>query len=295
MAGPATTTPALLNSPLLARHGIPHAFTTRRGGVSPPPFDSLNFGNPMDLPPSQGRDPIHNIQENFHRVLLAIDAPDREVTQVYQVHSARAHIFRPGKPSRNHRHRTNGNDTEAVDFKADALLTDDTTRVLAVRVADCCPILLATDDGRAVAAVHAGWRGVVEGVIPNAVDSLRRLAADIGASTRLLAAVGPCIGPARFEVGPEVVERFTLAFGHTDHLSPHPDPLAAAQGKAFVRLAAAINEHLRLAGVESIDSIPGCTASEPDRFFSHRREAGVTGRMIGVIGPRKHPRANNAR
>ncbi|MBL8963887.1 MAG: laccase domain-containing protein [Phycisphaeraceae bacterium] len=289
--------PGLLYSPLLSECRIPHAFTTREGGVSAPPFDSLNFGNPMDLPPSQPRDPVENIRENFRRVLHEIGAADREVTQVYQVHGGTAHVFRPGAPSRDRmpisppdRPSTEpappGPDWEELDFKADAIVTDDPSRVVAVRVADCVPVLLATEDGRLVAAVHAGWRGIVLNVTRAAVTAMRTLAAEHDARRDVVAAIGPCIGPSRFEVGPEVAGEFRRLFGDDRHALEHPDPDSARQGKVLIHLAAALKMQLNTLGITRIDTVPGCTASEPHRFFSHRREAGITGRMVGLIGPR---------
>ncbi len=295
--------PALLFSPLLTEFCIPHAFTTRAGGVSPAPFDSLNFGNPMDLPPHIARDPIANIKGNFRRVLDTIGTPDREVVEVYQIHSNIAKVFHPGQPSRQRRAAlAHEPPDEEFDFKADALITADPARMLAVRVADCCPILLATPDGSTVAAVHAGWRGVVSNILDSAVNAMQELTGPAPPRSRgtgvppvsapstcpapLLAAIGPCIGPAQFEVGPEVAEQFESSFGNRDHILLHPDPAASRAGKAFINLKSALRAQLLALGITRIDTIEGCTASEPARFFSHRRDRGITGRMIGLIGPR---------
>lgn len=261
-------TPGLIVSPGLLALGVPHAFTTRAGGVSSGPFASLNFGNPMDLPADR-RDPPANIAENFRRVLRGIGAEGREVVQVYQVHGAAAQVFRRGEPSR---------DTSPDgprDFKADALVTDDASRVVAVRVADCVPVLLSSGDGRIVAAVHAGWRGVVAGVAGEAVRAMR----DLGAKD-ITAAIGPGIGPEAFEVGPDVVAEFRRVFGDAAPVREHAD------GKGHADLQAALEFQLRGCGVSAIDAIRRCTASAPEVFFSHRRDKGVTGRMIGLIGPR---------
>ncbi|MCC6425893.1 MAG: peptidoglycan editing factor PgeF [Phycisphaerales bacterium] len=275
--------PGLLLSPLLTEHRIPHAFTTRTGGISSAPFDSLNFGNPMDLPHTQPRDPVSNINENFRLVLAAIGAPAREVVEVYQVHGNTARIFRAAEPSRERRSALPHEPPDDVfDFKADALITDDPTRTLAVRVADCCPILLATPDGSIVAAIHAGWRGVASNILRSAISAMHELAPH----PELLAAIGPCIGPTQFEVGPEVVDQFHRSFGHRNHIRPHTNPAAAAQGKAFIHMQSALREQLETLGLNRIDTIEACTASDPSRFFSHRRDKGVTGRMIGIIGPK---------
>ncbi|MFA6044498.1 MAG: peptidoglycan editing factor PgeF [Phycisphaerales bacterium] len=252
-------------------HGIPHGFSTRVGGVSAGPFASLNFGNPMELPTGTARDPAANIDENFRRVLAALETPQRRVQQVYQIHSAVVKVYRAGDPPRE------AHPDGERDHKADAMVTDDPTRLLAVRVADCAPVLLADVSGRVVAAVHAGWRGVVLGVAPAAVAAMRELGA-----ANIRAAIGPCIGPDAFEVGPEVVAEFASRWPGA--VRQHMDAAAHAQGKAMVDIAHALSHQLREAGVESVECVGRCTFSEPEAFFSHRRENGVTGRMVGVIG-----------
>lgn len=264
--------PALLTSPILKEAEAPHAFTTRIGGASRGVFTSLNFGNPMELVGEQ-RDPPESIAENFRRVLHAIGAEGREVVQVYQVHGPAVRVFQRGNPSRDL-----GPDGP-LDFKADALVTDDPARVVAVRVADCTPILLASTDGRVVAAVHAGWRGVIAGVAPAAVRAMR----DLGA-TSSVAAIGPCIGTDAFEVGPEVLAEFRRVFGQAAPIRERAD------GKGHVDLKAALAFQLREHGVTAIDVLSHCTVSDPAMFFSHRRDRGMTGRMVGLIGPRSKTR-----
>ncbi len=126
--------------------------------------------------------------------------------------------------------------------KGDGLVTAQPGRVLSVRVADCCPVLLATPDGRAVAAIHAGWRGAVGGVIAAAVCKLKSIA-NVDPAT-LLAAVGPCIGLDAFEVGPEVLAQFESVFG-IDAPLRHD-----ANGKGHVDLGAACQLQL-LRGVDA--------------------------------------------
>jgi hypothetical protein len=287
-------TPRLLRSELLARLGVPHAFTTRIGGVSRGVFESLKFGSPAEFSGDQ-RDPPANIDRNLALVRHAIGATAREVVQVYQVHGASVHVLSHGRAS----HPT-PNDT-----KADAMVTRDPSRVLVVRVADCAPILLASGDGGVVAAVHAGWRGAVAGVLLNAV----RVMNSEGARD-IAAAVGPCIGPEFFEVGPEVLDEFIRAFGTQrvgelpanwrlgdridgtlDQLADEDRPIVAwrrADGRAQVDLRAALGIQLRVTGVERghVEHVGGCTVRDPSLYFSHRRDEGRTGRMIGVIGVR---------
>jgi YfiH family protein len=284
----------MLTSPLLTEIGVPHAFTTRVGGVSSVPFDSLNFGNPMDLPPSIARDPVANIEANFGHVAKSLGAGDRRIVQVFQVHGADVHTFCEGSPLREKRGPRPGEapDTE-YDFKADGLVTAQRDHLIAVRVADCTPVLVASPDGSVVAAVHAGWRGVVSGVLPNAVRAVHSHGRAIGLDfdiTDCIVAIGPCIGPTKFEVGPEVVQEFERAFGPASSACPHTvehdDADARARGKAYLNMQAGLRKQLRALGITRVDTIAMCTASNPAKFFSHRREKGVTGRMIGIIGPR---------
>lgn len=262
---------------------VPHTFSTRLGGVSLGPFSSLNFGNPGELPPGVARDPKSNIAENFARLLAAIGAQDRRIVQVHQVHGADVLVVRRGD--------TAASAAEAIDWgevKADAIVTDDPGCVLAVRVADCCPVLLASDDGTVVAAVHAGWRGVIAGVAVAAARAMEVLGA-----RRIIAAIGPCISADYFEVGPEVVAEFHRVFGaRTPIVRPIErvpiggNEMAPAKGKALVDLKVALAEQLRECGAGRVETMPHCTVRDAELFFSHRREQGVTGRMVAVVGPR---------
>lgn len=147
-----------------------------------------------------------------------------------------------------------------------------------VRVADCVPILVADRTSGAVAAIHAGWKGFVAGVIPAALRAL-------GAGVRpgdLVAAVGPCIGPCCFEVGGDVAQTIEEAAG-----VPVVARRAPNGDKAYVDLRAGVHAHLVNAGVraDAIDDVGGCTRCDEARFFSFRR-GGEGGRMLAVIAPR---------
>jgi hypothetical protein len=254
----------------LTRRGIPAAFSTRAGGVSLPPFDSLNFGNPGELPPEVSRDPAQNIAANFRIVAQNLACPDRSIVQVHQVHGSAVHLHQPANPASPWDRTLAGSDP-----KADAVVTADPSALIAIRIADCTPILLATPDGLIVAAVHAGWRGVISGVAREAVRVMRDQGAD-----QIIAAIGPCIGPDQFEVGPEVLTEFRHAFGAAAPVRER------AGSKGDVDLQRALELQLRDEGIDDIEVCRACTASDR-RFFSHRRDKGITGRMIGIIGPRK--------
>ncbi len=245
-------------SPLLAEAGVPHAFTTRIGGVSPKPYDSLNLAAMVNDPDA---DDSKNVAANFRKVRKALNCRRHIRVQVNQVHGC-AVWQPPGEP------------VKPVDApRADAVATDKPGLLLMVRVADCVPVLLASSDGRVVAAVHAGWRGIVAGVVGEAVRSTAALGTD-----DLVAAIGPCISTKHFEVGPEVVTEFESAglgssVDHTGYDKPHID------------LAAAINQQLNQLGIgpDHIDRTDRCTYEHAEDFFSHRRDHGRTGRQAALI------------
>lgn len=251
-------------SPLLRDLGVPHAFSTRIGGVSSGPFDSLNLGNPNAC---EIRDPSEHIRENYRRLQRACDCEGRELTWLHQVHGDRVVRLQPGRPHDN-------------DTQADALVSDDPARAISVRVADCVPVLLSSADGKIVSAVHAGWRGVVAGVVVEAVREMTRDRA-LPAS-QLTAAIGPSIGPGAFEVGPEVLEEFIKGFGAEAPIRRRND------GKGNVDLREALRRQLVASGLtdERIDLNDRCTHRDAAEFFSHRRENGITGRMAAIIAPR---------
>ncbi len=249
-------------APKFAAAGIPHAFSTRIGGVSTGAFDSLNFGNPH---PCEAPDPPANLARNHALLAEAVGVVGRERIAVHQVHGVEVVTVRHG-------------DWQDPATRADALVSDDAERLLSIRTADCVPILLAGADGRWVAAVHAGWRGVVGGVVLAAVKAMARLS---GRGTETwLAAVGPCIGFDAFEVGPEVAAAFERCFGGTA-------PIRAGRGdRAHVDLRAAVAIQLRAAGVEAANIAVSdrCTHRDATEFFSHRRNGGLMGRHVAVIG-----------
>lgn len=274
---------ATLLQPLIPQNlsalGVPAAFSTRIGGVSEGIFSSLNFGNPSDLP-RERRDPPANIERNLLLLLESAgitNASEKEIVQVYQVHGAKAHVVRAGSPT--HPDSPDPITGETRDTKADAIVTDDPARVLCVRTADCTPLLLSSIDGRVVAAIHAGWRGVIAGVTPATVEAMRALGA-----TEIVASIGPCISFAHFEVGPEVLAEFRRVFGDDApiRILDKSDPAF----KGFVDLQAALRHQLARADVRNIETFPLCTVSRPDLFYSHRHSGGHTGRMAAIIAPK---------
>lgn len=248
-------------SPLLQQANVRHAFSTRIGGLSSAPFDSLNLGNPngCDI-----QDPTERVRANYILLQQAAGCAGVERAYLHQVHGAVAWTLTPGSTHNN-------------DAKGDVLVSIDPNRVVSIRIADCVPVLLASRDGRAVAAVHAGWRGVVAGA---ALVGLQKLFELHGASpTDVLVAIGPSIGFDAFEVGPEVLQEFTKAFERDAPIRRRID------GKGHVDLREALRRQFIQAGVDEsrIDSTDRCTHTHADEFFSHRRDNGVTGRMAAII------------
>ena len=222
------------------------AFTLRSGGVSPPPFDSLNVGVHVgDAPDAVG--------ENRRRVREQLRLP-AEPAWLEQVHGTDVIDL----------------DAPAADA-ADALFTRQARRVCVVQVADCLPVLIAARDGSCVAAVHAGWRGLAAGVLE---ATLARLDTR---PTQLLAWLGPAISAQHFEVGSEVRDAFIVRDpGATDAFIANP------RGRWQCDLAGLARRRLGAAGISAVFGGQWCTYADPLRFFSYRRD-GQCGRMAALI------------
>jgi polyphenol oxidase len=255
-------------SPRLAAVGVVHGFSTRVGGVSGRPYDSLNLGS---LTKGLDSDDNTNVAENFRRLRAALGVERHIRIAPRQVHGAA--VWRP--PS--------GPLRPADAPPADIVVTDQPHHLLTVRTADCVPVLLAGVDGRSVAAVHAGWRGLVAGGVTAAVAALRD---ELGVeASRLVAAIGPAIGVRHYEVGDDVAAAFASA-GLGDAVAS--GQRVGAGARPHVDLAAAALRQLLDAGVpaSAIDRCECCTFAGADAFFSHRRDRGRTGRMAAVIAAR---------
>jgi YfiH family protein len=225
------------------------AFTTRRGGVSDAPFDTLNLGrSTADRPEA--------VAENRARALRAATLDPARLATAGQVHGARVVEARtPGH-------------VEACD----ALVTCVPGLVLAVTSADCLPILLVAPG--AVAAAHAGWRGTAAGIPRATLEGLRAAAGT--APDRVRVAFGPCIRGCCYEVGDEVALQFPEAARQR------------ANGRWKLDLPSAARLQLVEAGLspDAIADTGACTACDPDLYFSHRRDAGRTGRHWGLVALR---------
>jgi YfiH family protein len=257
----------LLLSETLKKAGFAHGFSTREGGVSEAPFESLDF--------AILRDP-DKLRENQRRLAAAVGFEPSRLFQTRQVHGP-ALLVAQGDPK------------EMIDREADALVAEPGSGdAVAMRVADCVPVLLADPKSGRVAAVHAGWRGVVGDVVGHAVRHLAQARSSPDATRDagdLLAAIGPCIGPCCFEVGADVGE--TIVRATTPGAVARRDE---ARGKVFVDLRAAVRAQLRALGLAdgAIEDVPdqsraGCTRCDARRFYSYRRDGDASGRLIGVV------------
>lgn len=237
---------------------LKHGVFTRHGGTSAAPWSSLNLGGNV------GDDPKH-VRRNHEKMYAALRGRDDRACSVWQVHSADV-ILATG-PVRGRRWLA----------AADGLITDRPDTPLSMRFADCVPLLFVDPVKGAVGIAHAGWRGTVQGVGANVVQAMARAYGSRPADIQ--AAVGPSIGPNRFQVGEEVVEAVAARFG-ANHGLARRDP---DDGTAYLDLWAANRLDLERAGVEQIEIAGMCTAEHVDEFFSHRQEKGRTGRFGAVI------------
>jgi YfiH family protein len=232
---------------------VRHGFTLRSGGVSEGKRASLDLGPAGDARP--------DVRENRARLARAAGLPPARLVLAEQVHGTRVVRGRPGELP-----------------EADALWTDSTDSWIGIRTADCVPLLLSSVDGSRVAAVHSGWRGTLGRIPELAVATLGQEAG--AAPTTLRAAIGPCIGACCYEVSEDLAERFAHAFGeNVVRRDRRPRP--------HLDLRLAVRRTLVQAGLAEahIEDVPGCNACEPERFFSHRRDQGGTGRHLAFIAP----------
>ena len=215
-------------------------FSTRAGGVSEGPYASLNLGRMTG-------DDVERVDENRHRLCAEIGAEVGRLALNRQIHSALVHRAEPGGRGE----------------PGDGLWTDQPGLPVLAFAADCLPIALVRPDGAApvVAVLHAGWRGLLEGIVAAGV-------AVLGPGAR--ACIGPAIGPCCYEVGPEVAEPFAAAFGRD-----------VLQGRNL-DLWTSAERALTAAGAEQVERVDLCTACNPELFFSHRRTGTPRGVQVVV-------------
>jgi YfiH family protein len=233
-----------------APSAIQSLVTTREGGVSVSPYDSLNLGDHVG-------DASANVIFNRDQLRRHLPA---EPLWLKQVHGT-----------------TVSTPSNRAD-EADAIVSNLPGEVLAIMTADCLPVLFSTQSGSVIGAAHAGWRGLCHGILENTVQSMRTLSRD--PSDSILAWLGPAIGPTAFEVGGDVLEAFEAA----DPSCPSTAfiPIADKPGKYLANLYLLARSRLNSIGVDRIAGGELCTVNQPNQFFSYRRD-GVTGRFASLI------------
>jgi len=260
---------ALICAPL-ERDGFANAFSTRLGGVSPMPDQALNLAG-------FNEDEAENIYENRRRFLNLFD-DDWLLTGCWQVHGIDVRVV----------HSPDEAQTKpgvlGDDEYCDALVSNTPKVLLAIKTADCVPVLIGCNVTRSFAAVHAGWRGTSSSIVKRAIEKLQN---EFGARAEdMRAAIGPAANGCCYEVGTEVISVFKERFPRASKLFT-----ATREGHARIDLHQANRDQLSEAGISSdhIHIAPLCTMDRNDLFFSYRREKqkhGRVGRLMSVIGTR---------
>lgn len=241
--------------------GVRALCTTRAGGVSSGPYASMNLGSHVGDAPAA-------VQANRQRLQAVVQGatPGARAVFLNQVHGTLVADIDLATPD---------------GTEADACVATQPGAVCTIMVADCLPVLFTDRAGRCVAAAHAGWRGLAQGVLESTVAAMRQSLVGVDAAPTLLAWLGPCIGPEAFEVGAEVKAAFEAS---SPEAGRHFKPLGP--GKWLANLSGLARMRLQAAGVASLHGNDGgpawCTVANASRFFSHRRDR-VSGRMAACI------------
>jgi len=246
----------------LEENGFVDGFSTRLGGVSPFPENSLNLSG-LDI------DSAENLAENRRR-FLQIFGGDYTLASSWQTHSADVRIVR------------NIEDAKEGNQKSDALVSNLENVLIGVKTADCVPVLLGDAKTKAYAAVHAGWRGTADSIVVNAIEKMREVYKTN--VKNLICAIGAAASGKNYEVGRDVINAFEENFSTCGNLF-----VKTREGHALIDLHLANREQLLSVGVlpENIFTAPLCTIERTDLFFSYRVEKnfyGKTGRLMSAIG-----------
>ncbi len=250
----------------LEEKGFINGFSTRLGGVSDFPKNSLNLAG-------YDEDSAENIEENRRRFLQLFGGNFR-LASCWQIHSADVRVVKTFEDAKDGNH------------KFDALVSNISNVLLGVKTADCVPILLGDMQTKAFAAVHAGWRGTVNSVVENAIEKMRE---NYGTNSKdLICAIGPAATCKNYEIGQDVIDTFKQKFPQSKHLFQK-----TREEHALINLHLANKEQLISVGVlpENISVAPFCTMERTDLFFSYRKEKklyGKTGRLMSVIGLKRN-------
>jgi len=248
----------LIYSSLFRRHGLMACFTLRTGGVSPAPFDSLNFGEELGDAPG-------NIAANLKSLirLTGITQPPHQARQIHATHM----LYCSGEGGMH-------------DIDADCLIADQANTALAVRTADCLPVLLADPVAGIIVAVHAGWRGTAAKIVACAIEEMQQRGAS---PAHIIASLGPCIGPCCFHIGEDAAAALSTSAPDASKFIHH-HPLTAD-------LAGLNRLQLLQCGLtaDNIETLQACTACNKDTYFSFRRDKGETGRHLAVVARPANP------
>lgn len=238
-------------------NAVTQAVFTRRGGVSPAPWNSLNLGG------SVGDDPAH-VAENRVRVFQAMRREPASLHDVWLVHGTSIVYADSPRP------------LDQPPVRADIIFTDNPNVSLFMRFGDCVPIMFHDPQKNVIGIAHAGWMGTLRGVVKAAVEGMR---SHYGSKPEnIVAGIGPSIGVDHYEVGGEVIAQFQKEYkSDTDRI------LQTRNGSTYLDLWAANEIQLKDAGVQQIQVSEVCTACHLEDWFSHRAERGKTGRFGALM------------
>lgn len=241
----------------LTRFPLTQAIFTRKGGISPPPWDSLNIGGTVGDQPER-------VRVNKTKMLDALDKTQASCYEVWQVHGSK--VVRAERPLA----------TPAELIKSDAVITDQVGVTLVMRFADCVPIFLYDPDHHAIGLVHAGWLGSVRHVANSAVQAMNETYGS--RPERILAGIGPSIGPDHYQVGEDVISALKETYRDTSSMLVEED-----DDLVKLDLWKTNQVDLHEAGVRSVENSRICTACNLEDWYSHRAENGNTGRFGAVF------------
>ena len=238
-------------------NAVKQAVFTRRGGVSPAPWQSLNLGG------SVGDDPAH-VAANRIRVFHAMGCDPASIHDVWLVHGTDIVFAEASRPLDQH------------PLKADIIFTDNPKVSLFMRFGDCVPILFHDTKKNVIGIAHAGWMGTLRGVVKTAVEGMQ---AHYGSNPKdIVAGIGPSIGVDHYEVGAEILTQFREKFN-----SDAESMFEFRNGSIFLDLWKSNAMQLQMAGVDQVQVSGVCTACHLDDWFSHRAEKGKTGRFGALM------------
>ena len=234
-------------------------FTTRNGGSSRPPFNSLNLG-------FNSGDQMSQVEANRAAVARAFDLEPHLLLTVNQVHGSEILVIDQSNPEVSHFQRVN----------SDAIITNQRNILIGILVADCFPVILYDHKKHVAGVVHLGWRGTAAGLLGRTVKAMQEVFGCL--TTDLRAAVGPGIAAHRYEVDRPVRDAFRQGVGHWDKISTE-----VSLGHWQLNLQESALLQLEDVGISraSVDQVAECTCCHKETFFSYRRDEGRTGRQMG--------------